>query len=133
MKKKRKPIDFSSMSFDLDNILNQNQSPDVEKEFIKAARLNYEPVCFDNAVEAAGVVDYQKDYFCFVSGKFIFGDFIEALLFKKALNPKRVYITTLGMSAENIDSIVNLTVLGAEEVNLIWSGNFLVKISTSRF
>jgi hypothetical protein len=122
---KKKKIDFSSLDFDLENILNQNKSPDVEKEFIQAARLNFEPVCFENAVEAAEYIDYQKDYFCFVSGKFIFGDFIEALLYKKQLKPKRVYITTLGMSGENIDSIVNLEVLGAEEINLIVSNYFV--------
>jgi hypothetical protein len=86
---KKKKVDFSSVDFDLGNILNQNNSPDVEKEFIQAARLNYEPVAFENACEAAEYVDITKDYFCLVSGKFVFGDFIEALLYKKRLRPKQ--------------------------------------------
>jgi hypothetical protein len=121
---KKKKVDFSSLDFDLDSIMPHDSKEDIEKEFIREARLNFEPVCFENAVKAAECIDINKDYFALVSGKFIFGDFIEALLYQKQLKPKRMYITTLGMSQENIDSIVNLTVLGAQEVNLIVSGYF---------
>ena len=109
-------FDFSSLSFDSAN-------PEDERE--EVPRLNLEPVCFENAEDMAESIDYTKDYFCLVSGSFIFGDFLEALCFKKHLNPSCMYITTLGMSQENIDSIVNLTdYLGTRKVNLIVSHYF---------
>lgn len=73
----------------------------------------------------ADAIDYAEDYFALVSGSFIFGDFIEALCFKKELNPSVVYITTLGMGKDNVDSIVNLVdYLGCEKVNLLVSHYF---------
>lgn len=60
-----------------------------------------------------------------MSGSFIFGDFLELLLFVHDLQPSSVYITTLGMSENNVDSIVNMTdYLGASRVNLIVSHYF---------
>lgn len=128
VKMKKKNMDFSSLEFDFDGLFEpdkKEKSKDVEKEFIQAARLNFEPVSFENAAVAADCIDVRKNYFALVSGKFVFGDFLEALLYKKRLEPKKMYITTLGMGQENIDSLVNLTVLGAQEVNLIVSNYFV--------
>jgi hypothetical protein len=127
MAKSKNTMDFSSLEFDLDLDLTfgQDNTDDIEKEFIKAAKLNFDPVCFENALTAVDCIDYDKDYFALVSGKFVFGDFIEALVYRKQLSPVKMYITTLGMSEDNIDSIVNLTVLGAQKVNLIVSNYFV--------
>ena len=109
-------FDFSSLTFGPGN---------HDDEYTEIPRLNMEPVCFENAEAMADAIDYSKDYFCLASGSFIFGDFLEALCFKKDLQPKSLYITTLGMSEDNIDSIVNIVdYLGGQEVNLIVSHYF---------
>lgn len=119
MKRKKKKtegfsFDFSSLTF--------RGSVD---ETVEVPRISAAPVAFENAERMAAAIDYDRDYFALVSGSFIFGDFIEALLFKKRLAPSVVYLTTLGMSRENADSIVNLVdYLGCEKVNLLVSNYF---------
>lgn len=107
-------FDFSALSF---------HGAEPEQEEIP--KLNTEPVAFENAEAMAGAIDYGKDYFALVSGNFIFGDFIEALCLKKELEPSAIYLTTLGMSKDNVDSIVNLVdYLGCDKVNLLVSHYF---------
>lgn len=111
-------FDFSSLSFD-------GEEEQQEEQAQQIPRLSLAPVSFDNAEEFAEQMDFSKDYFCFLAGSFIFGDFLEALCFRKELNPSVMYVTTLGMSAENADSLVNLTeYLGCEKINLIVSHYF---------
>ena len=121
-------FDFSSFDFDLgfgSNDSDGNDADLLEREFIKAAKIPRKPVLFDNAVDMVNAIDIQEDYFCLVSGSFIFGDFIEALCYARELKPKAIYLTTLGMSYDNADSIVNLVdYLGCEKVNLIVSNYF---------
>ena len=108
-------FDFSSLDFDKKS----------EEQMQEVPKLNTEPVMFENAKQMAIKVDWSKDYFCFVAGSFIFGDFIEALLYAKRLKPTSVYITTLGLSKSNIDSIVNMVdYLKAEKVNIVVSHYF---------
>ncbi len=45
---------------------------------------------------------------CLLAGNFIFGDFIEAFIVDRNLHVKRMVISTLSMSQENIDSLHNL-------------------------
>lgn len=114
--------DNFDMSFDFSSLNFEEQSEEQAQEIPK---LNTEPVMFENAESLADSLDWSKDYIAFVSGNFIFGDFIEALIFKKQLKPKVVYITTLGINKNNVDSIVNLTdYLGTQKVNLIVSHYF---------
>lgn len=123
MKRKRDGFDFSALDLDLDISLRLGET---EKEFIRAAKLSFEPVAFDNAEEMAQGIDPTKDYFAFVSGKFIFGDLIEALCYTHDLHPETVYLTTLGMGKNNVDSIVNLVdYLGVGKVNLVVSNYFV--------
>lgn len=120
MPKRRKKRD--GFSFDFSSLTFGGQS---EEEIEEIPRLNLKPVAFENAEAMADSIDWQKDYFAIVSGSFIFGDFIEALHFKKKLNSNAVWITTLGMSENNVDSIVNLTkYLYVKKVNLIVSHYF---------
>lgn len=127
MARKKKVMDFSSIDLNLDALGDWGGDEEkAEKEFIRMARLNLSPVTWENAEAAADAIDYNKDYFAVLSGRFIFGDFIEALIYKKELMPRRVYLSTLGMSRENIDSIVNITgYLGCEHLNLIVSNYFV--------
>lgn len=107
-------FDFSALTF-------HGAKPEQEE----IPKLNTEPVAFENAEAMVDAIDYEKDYFAIVSGNFIFGDFIEALCFKKELEPYAVYLTTLGMSKDNVDSIVNLVdYLGCKKVNLLVSHYF---------
>lgn len=125
---KKKKIDFSSLDFDFDSVTLGGEEDDAaaEKEFIKAARLNLRPVTWENAEDAAKAIDYTKDYFAFTSGRFVFGDFIEALCYVQQLLPEKVYVTTLGMGRENIDSLVNIAgYLGCKQLNLIVSNYFI--------
>lgn len=108
-------FDFSSLDFDKKS----------EEQMQEVPRLNTEPVMFENAKQMAIKTDWSKDYFCFVAGSFIFGDYIEALLYAKRLKPSVVYITTLGLGKQNVDSIVNMVdYLKAEKVNIIVSHYF---------
>ena len=119
MPRKRKSLnfDFSSLDFSL--------AFDPEEEARPINRLSTIPVSDENAEALAKHIDWNRDYICFVSGSFIFGDFLELLLFVHDLQPSVVYITTLGLSENNMDSIVNMTdYLGAEKVNLITSQYF---------
>lgn len=109
-------FDFSALTF------SHSKS---EEEQTEIPKLSTEPVAFENAEAMAEAMEYGNDYFALVSGKFIFGDFIEALCFKKRLAPSEIYITTLGMSKDNVDSIVNLVdYLRCRKVNLIISHYF---------
>ena len=120
MPRKRKPLtfDFSSLDFSIPAF-----APDEEARPIN--KLSPVPVSDENAEALARHIDWQRDYIALVSGAFVFGDFLELLLYVHDLQPTAVYITTLGMSENNADSIVNMTdYLGAEKVNLIASHYF---------
>lgn len=67
-------------------------------------------VCYEHAREFAQDIDLSPgmSYFAFVSGNFVFGDFIEALVELGKLSVREMTIQTLSMSQENIDSIVNI-------------------------
>lgn len=133
-KRKNNNFDFSSLDFSLDFSLfgNQSEERDEAAEFIKTAKISLLPAAWENAVDMAEQMDLTQDYFCFVSGKFIFGDFIEALCHVHGLQPDAVYLTTLGMGQNNIDSIVNLVdYLGTKKVNLIVS-NYWVSVERAK-
>lgn len=118
---KRKKNNNTGISFDFSALTFTNPTDDREE----IPKLSTEPAAFENAEQMANSIDYDKDYFAFVPGNFVFGDFLEALCYKKRLAPNEMYITTLGMSQDNIDSIVNLTdYLGCKKVNLIVSHYF---------
>lgn len=112
-------VDFSSLE------INFTGAPPVAEEAVEIPRLNLTPAAFENAEATVDSIDYAKDYFFLVSGSFVFGDFIESLIYKKRLMPSAVYLTTLGMGEGNADSIVNLTdYMRCQKVNLIVSHYF---------
>lgn len=118
--RKRKPLtfDFSALDFTIPTF-----NPDEEARPIN--RLSPVPVSDENAEALARHIDWRHDYIALVSGAFVFGDFLELLLYVHDLRPTAVYVATLGMSENNMDSIVNMVdYLGAEKVNLIISQYF---------
>ncbi len=63
--------------------------------------------------------------FCLISGRFIFGDFIEALCVKHNWLVDDMTISTLSMSQDNVDSLANLLNGGyVAKLNLIVSDYF---------
>lgn len=84
-------------------------------------------VLYDNATKLARELRLEKDERSdvFVSGTFIFGDFIEAYLTTHMAKALTMTISTLSMSQNNIDSLENLLVHEyIDRLNLIVSGYF---------
>ena len=53
-------------------------------------------------------IDNETETFAFVSGNFVFGDVLEALVEEGKISVRRLGIQTLSMNDENIDSIRNI-------------------------
>jgi hypothetical protein len=66
-----------------------------------------------------------QEVHCLVKGDFIFGDFIEALHVEKNIRSKNLKISTLGMSQDNVDSLVGLIKDGyTDKLDLVVSNYF---------
>lgn len=65
---------------------------------------------YEYAQDLAKAVNPEKGMRCFaiLDGKFIAGDFIEAFVVEHNLHIKRMVISTLSMSENNVDSLANL-------------------------
>lgn len=65
---------------------------------------------FEFAIDLARdiVPEFGMKVFAVLDGKFIAGDFIEAFFVRHNLHAKRVVISTLSMSENNVDSLANL-------------------------
>lgn len=122
--------DFELPDFDLqsfDDLLDDEHL--FENRYIKPnlGALRSHRVIFDNAVELAKNIklDHGLRYDCVISGNFIFGDFIEALLTEHNIRADCMTIATLSMSQENVDSLANLLHGGyVGNLNLILSAYF---------
>jgi hypothetical protein len=69
-----------------------------------------------------GTIPLDFRAFCILDGKFIFGDFLEALIVKNNWQCEELTISTLSMSQDNVDSLANLINGGyLKELNLIVS------------
>ena len=88
------------------NQLNRIHKPKHQPEML-AHKVKYK-----NALQLAkdiGQLDKEgQRVFAVVDGSFIFGDFIEAYLVTHNLLAKRMVISTLSLSQENVDSLKNL-------------------------
>lgn len=74
-------------------------------------RLNpYMRVNYEYAEQFAEAFEFSPNMrvFAFVSGNFIFGDFIEALVHIGKISVRRMTVQTLSMSQENIDGLRNV-------------------------
>ena len=65
---------------------------------------------YEYAADLAKVIKPETGMRCFamLDGKFIAGDFIEAFVYEHNLHIKRMVISTLSMSENNVDSLANL-------------------------
>lgn len=82
---------------------------------------------YSNAEKLAADIVGLKDnrYFIIVNGSFIFGDFIEAFIINNDLHVKKMTISTLSLSENNVDSLAGLLDGDyVDELNLIVSDYF---------
>lgn len=79
---------------------------------------------YEHALDLAEAlpIDNETETFAFVSGNFVFGDLLEALVDARRLGVRRLGIQTLSMSDENIDSLRNVCEMQpVEELLLVLS------------
>ena len=82
---------------------------------------------YEKAEQLANDLNPEKGMraFCLLSGNFIAGDFIEAFIVKHNIHVKRLTISTLSMSQNNVDSLKNLLEGDyVDELNLVVSDYF---------
>ena len=100
---------------------------DTNQRYCKPAMSRSKNVKYKNAKELAKEIQIKQNerYFCIINGSFIFGDFIEAFIYERAMKVKELTLSTLSMSQENIDSFYNLMQNGyIEKLNIIVSDFF---------
>ena len=105
-----------------------DMSAAIQTDFVKIRRyprVAPSGVLYEKAVDLVKKMpDIQENeaFFCIVSGNFIFGDLLEALLVERNWYAEEIFIATLSMSQENADSLANLFHGDyAREINLIVS------------
>lgn len=125
--------DELELSFDFDVEDFSESEIDLEVEFetryIKPPRTKQGNsfVKYDNAEKFADDIEINTGdrVFAIINGSFIFGDFIEAFIVSKRLRVKKMIISTLSMSENNIDSLTGLLKLGyVDELSLVISDYF---------
>lgn len=82
-------------------------------------------VCYERALDLADAltIDGETETFAYVSGAFVMGDLIEALVERRKLSIRRLHIQMLSLNDENIDSLVNTCLMSrVERLDLILSG-----------
>lgn len=116
-------LDFD-LTFDIDFLSqygNRYINPKPHKEIPE------KKLYFDHALKLAKEITIEKNQRAhfILSGNFIFGDFIEAFFVEKNIKTKKLIISTLSMSQNNVDSLVNLFVGGyIDSLDLIISDYF---------
>lgn len=128
-------IDFGNIELpdlDLDLFAGPGDDADqrMETRYMKPYRpdtFRQEDILYENALSLAQHLTLEKGQRAniIVSGAFIFGDFIEAYITHHMAKVKRMTISTLSLSQENIDSLQNLLDNGyLEHLDLIISAYF---------
>jgi hypothetical protein len=116
-------LDFDFDGFQLDFDIQD----DTSNTFCKPKICKPKKVIYDNAVKMANEIELEKDMsiYAIVSGNFIFGDLLEALIVEKQLKTKSLSISTLSLSQDNVDSMANIMYSGlCDELHLIVSSYF---------
>ena len=100
-------IETEDLSLDLFDYDREDNNSDVRYMRPRPARMPTACVRYDNADALAREIDFKPGmrYDMFVSGSFIFGDFIEAFLRHNNCKATQMTIGTLSMSRENVDSL----------------------------
>jgi hypothetical protein len=120
-------INDFNIEIDLGNFSDIEINIDTNQRYCKPSMSRSKNVKYKNAKTLAKEVKIKQNerYFCIIDGSFIFGDFIEAFIYERAMAVKELTLSTLSMSQENIDSFYNLINLGyIEKLNIIVSDFF---------
>ena len=125
-------VDFGNIYLpDLDlslfDVLNDEYNEETRYIKPKVYEVKPEYVLYDNAVKLAKDLrlDFGARYDVFVSGSFIFGDFLEAFIMGYNAKCKKMTISTLSLNQNNVDSLYNLLAGNyIDELNLIVSVYF---------
>ena len=113
--------DFQEIEIDI------NLEECLNDRYCKPAMTKSKNVKYKNAKDLAKEITIKQNerYFCIIDGSFIFGDFIEAFIYERAMLVEELTLSTLSMSQENIDSFYNLMKNGyLEKLNIIISDFF---------
>lgn len=98
-----------NQSFKPRHVCGMTQSRFIEPhgcEEIDESRLKYSNA--EKLADDIGELPINYRAFVILDGKFIFGDFLEALIVKNNWKCEELTISTLSMSQENVDSLANL-------------------------
>lgn len=82
---------------------------------------------YENAEAFARQIDMSPGArtYAWINGSFIFGDIVEAMITARRVGVKRLYISSLSFSQDNIDSLKNVMLLMGDElegITLVLSG-----------
>ena len=118
-------LDFDTDDFDLTDGEGRVKQPTGEKQRdvrILRPRMDEEGLMIHAAFENAEAFATQIDLtpgartYAWISGNFIFGDIVEALIVKRRVGVKRLYLCSLSFSQDNIDSLKNVMMLMGEDM-----------------
>jgi len=110
----------------LDGFSFLNEDDGVKTRIVKPKLKSPVPVHYRHAQEMATKTPLEKGtgMYAFVSGNFIFGDYLEAL-FEQGIRVDELYICTLSLSEDNVDSLKNILLTRrCKKLNLIVSHYF---------
>lgn len=123
--------------FDLDAIMDEfdlesmsgfllSEDKPIRTRHMQPKIIKPEPVIFAHAAELAKATPLKPKmcFYALVSGNFIFGDYLEALVMR-GLVIDEMHIATLSLSENNVDSLKNIMLSGrCRKLNLIVSHYF---------
>lgn len=120
-------FELPDLDLNIVDFLPADETEETRYTLPKVVSMKEDFVLYDNAQKMARELrlGFGERFDAFVSGSFIFGDFIEAYLTTQNACAKRMTISTLSMSQNNVDSLHTLMEKGyIEELNLIISVYF---------
>jgi hypothetical protein len=120
-------IEVPEFDPDIFDILGEMEPDESRYTKPKVYMVNQNFILYENAEKLARELTVNKNERAdvFVAGSFVFGDFIEAYIVQRNAKVKKMTVSTLSLSQENVDSLHNI--LAGEfvdELNLIVSAYF---------
>lgn len=121
-------LDIDDDDMDFFSFTSSEEKPESETRYIKPLAVkNTTALAYKNASKLAKVAKLGENerFDAFVSGDFVFGDFLFAYLYEHRLKANTVTISTLGLNEHNIISLAKLMEHGyINNLNLIVSRYF---------
>lgn len=118
-------VDFDISAFDIQATEEEHETRYTRPKLFRAAQESN--IKYDNALALAKELRLEPGgrANAIVAGNFIFGDFLEAYIVEHNIRIRKMTISTLSMSQENVDSLANLLNGGyVDQLNLIISHYF---------